>query len=61
MPSRYRSLKSLVLAALNRAGAEKRLDVAEHLLHALEILDGNDTRSRDKILLRLIKGGAARI
>ena len=38
MPSR-RSLSSLIFAALKRAGEENRLDVAEHLLRALEALE----------------------
>ena len=43
-----RSLKSLVFAALKRAGAENRLDVAEHLLYALEVLDSKDVTSSDR-------------
>ncbi len=59
MPSRHRSLKSLVFTALKRAGAENRLDVAEHLIRALEVLDADDTQSsHQRLLLRVIEGGA---
>ena len=38
------TLKMRVFAALKHAGVEARLDVAEHLLRALEVLDGKDDR-----------------
>jgi hypothetical protein len=38
MPSRS-SLESLLSAALQQAGTENRLDVAEHILRALETLE----------------------
>ena len=37
MPA-HRSLGDRILTALEQASAEERLDVAEHLLRALEIL-----------------------
>ncbi len=52
MPVRRRSLKSLVFAALKRAGAENRLDVAEHLIRALEVLDGLDDQLKDRSIGR---------
>ena len=42
------TLQMRVFAALKQAGAENRLDVAEHLLRALEILDRAEPRPRNK-------------
>lgn len=42
--STSRSLGDRILVALKQASAEGRLDVAEHLLCALETLEGNKLR-----------------
>jgi hypothetical protein len=36
-------LRSCILAALKLAASTHRLDIAEHLLQALEVLDANGT------------------
>ena len=60
MPS-HRSLRSLVFAALKRAGEDNRLDVAEHLLRALETLDAEPAQPSSRHPhLRLIPGGSER-
>ena len=46
-----------VFAALKHAGAENRLDVAEHLLRALEVIDESQARPRDRWpQLRVVEG-----
>jgi hypothetical protein len=48
-----------IFAALKQAGADNRLDIAEHLLRALEVLDGEPSAGA-RPQLRRIPGGEAR-
>lgn len=58
MTRRRLSLSVRTGAALKQAGEKHRLDVAEHLLRALEVFDADSSPPRDRNLhLRLILGG----
>ena len=43
------TLETIIHAALRRAAAENRFDVAEHLLRALETLAGEPERRRSQV------------
>lgn len=56
MPRNYEKLEHLVLKAFQRALADERMDVADHLLYALEALDpefsGASVRSACRLILQ---------
>lgn len=58
MTRRRWRLSARIAAALKQAAVEHHLDVAEHLLRALEVLDDDAPPARDRNLyLGLIPGG----